>query len=339
MSAKKADLTNLLEGLKTELPDAAIVIKSLPRLIFRLGLPGILEAWLCYLISLIYFLPTAASRDAHYWHLITDNAVAVPYLFLLRILHNRQQRVLTIHFFLHGSTQKRMKQMILRFLLNNERLLILVWNEQERDYFRSLGCAATIDYFPYCQPAPKCSGLLGKNEIYLFSGGSTNRDYDCIIAAAEKLNHKFVIICSRTNDVKTDLPNVRIIRDVSDDDFHSYLQNATIVIIALKAEIVSSGQMVALSSMAFGKPIIYSQIPAISQYFENGVNGIGFIKGDAKDLALKVHALMSDKEMQRQLGNNARRAFQELYGSERLMKFIADILLDRSMASLQKNGI
>jgi glycosyltransferase involved in cell wall biosynthesis len=104
------------------------------------------------------------------------------------------------------------------------------------------------------------------------------------------------------------------------------------VILSLKEEIVSSGQMVALTSMAFGKAIVFSRVPAISQYFIEGVNGLGFEKGNPADLVQKLQELMSNPEMIEMLGRNARQTYERSFGMNRLISYIGNILNGRQCA-------
>ena len=80
-----------------------------------------------------------------------------------------------------------------------------------------------------------------------------------------------VIICSRLNQMAENLPkNVTVLQDVPKEEFNGYLKNAKIAVIPLKEETGASGQMVALSAMSLKRPVIYSDVSSIAQYFTNG---------------------------------------------------------------------
>ena len=57
-----------------------------------------------------------------------------------------------------------------------------------------------------------------------------------------------------------------------------------------------------LEGMAMAKPVIASDVPALCELVSDGVTGIVFKAGDARDLARKCIALLSDTVLQQRLG-------------------------------------
>jgi glycosyltransferase involved in cell wall biosynthesis len=57
-----------------------------------------------------------------------------------------------------------------------------------------------------------------------------------------------------------------------------------------------------LEGMAMAKPVIASDVPAMRELVSDGVTGLVFKAGDARDLARKCIALLSDSQLQQRLG-------------------------------------
>jgi PEP-CTERM/exosortase A-associated glycosyltransferase len=57
-----------------------------------------------------------------------------------------------------------------------------------------------------------------------------------------------------------------------------------------------------LEGMAMAKPVIASDVPAMCELVSDGVTGLVFKAGDARDLARKCIALLSDSQLQQRLG-------------------------------------
>ena len=264
--------------------------------------------------------------------LLADNVVTIPLLFLVKILPfiSARKKIIAMSFFLHGIGGKKFIQKILRFLLNDKKLLLIVQSKYEEEYYSQLMDRDRIIYFPFCQHEVSISEDCGKGEEYIFAGGYTNRDYECMFEAARNINHNFTIICSRLNQItglnrKPD--NIRLLRDTKPADFHGYLKNSKIVVIPLKEKAGSSGQMVSLAAMLFKKPVIYTNIDSVSQYFEDGVSGISYEINNAEDLVSKMSYLLAKPELRDKLGTNAYKAYYEKYHIINYCGFLADLIL------------
>ena len=264
--------------------------------------------------------------------ILASHVVAIPFLFAIRVLPFMRPRknIIVTSFFLHDMGKKKIIQKILRFLFANKRLLLLAQSTYEVEYYSQLTDKAKVIHFPFCQHEVSSSEKCGQGEEYIFSGGYTNRDYDCLLKAVQKVDHDFLIICSRLNQMdqaNQKSSNVRILSDTTHKDFHGYLKNSKIVIIALKEETGSAGQMVALAAMSFKKPIIYTNIDSVSQYFEEGVSGIPYEKNNAEDLIEKILYLLSDVHLREELGTNACMRYHERYHISKYCEFLANLIL------------
>jgi glycosyltransferase involved in cell wall biosynthesis len=214
-------------------------------------------------------------------------------------------------------------------LLGNRKVILIVQSDYEMEYYSQLMGKDRVARFPFCQHEVSISEESGKGEAYIFAGGYTNRDYECLFEAARKLSYDFVVICSRLNKIEIDQKpsNVRILREITPSEFHGYLKNSKMVIIPLKERTGSSGQMVALAAMLFKKPIIYTNIDSVSQYFEDGVSGIPYEINNADDLADKIRHLLAEPQLCEKLGANAYKTYCEKYHISKYCESLAELVM------------
>ena len=202
--------------------------------------------------------------------------------------------VYLFNFFIHPATRNGRLRGIVRWLLN-QRVGIYVNAPNEVSYYRSLNPSIDVQYYPFC--LGKVEGLDSESiaqETFIFSGGHTNRDYRSLFFAAEKLpTIRFLIACSAATKLPSAIPsNVNIVLDTPPLEFHRLMISAWAVVVPLASDIGSSGQMVALAAMQFGKVVVYADYPSLNQYFEDGVTGIRYSPDDTTSLVnaiLKAH--------------------------------------------------
>ncbi len=79
-----------------------------------------------------------------------------------------------------------------------------------------------------------------------------------------------------------------------------------------------------LESMAAGRPIVASRLPAISEFVKHGQNGILFEPGDPEKLANSIISLMSNQKLREKLIQNGK-IISEQRDWSKIVKMITDI--------------
>jgi glycosyltransferase involved in cell wall biosynthesis len=79
-----------------------------------------------------------------------------------------------------------------------------------------------------------------------------------------------------------------------------------------------------LESMAAGRPIVASRLPAISEFVKHGQNGMLFEPGDPEKLANSIISLMSNQKLQEKLIQNGK-IISEQRDWSKIVKMITDI--------------
>ena len=109
--------------------------------------------------------------------------------------------------------------------------------------------------------------------------------------------------------------NVELLGRVSKDSVFEAIRKSSFII--FPSECYENMPMVLIESFAFSKPVIASNLGAIREFVIDGVNGLLFEPGNAKDLANKVAYLFSHANERIEMGKNANRFFRERFDKEK----------------------
>jgi len=268
----------------------------------------------------------------------------IPFLFI-HVLSRNPGKILIINFYLHELGKKKFLRRFLSLIFGRKVHLILQSKLEQGQYKATFPKTSTY-FVPYCQDEIEESDPKYRieDEGFIFAGGYSNRDFETLIKAAERLSYQFKLACSRLNRLPQDLPaNVRIYRDIPAHEFFKLMAKSRIVVINLKEQLGSSGQMVTLSALSFKKPIIYSLNEAISHYFLDGITGISYKMGDVEDLINKIKYLMTDDEERTQIGVRGYAFYKDHYRrmnqDKQILEVIRKIVISGSGGNSKSKGI
>jgi glycosyltransferase involved in cell wall biosynthesis len=259
--------------------------------------------------------------------IVTGNNVALATLLLrkLRILKN--SKVVWWGFFLHSKFSINMYKVLRLFFESKYVVYVLFSYFEESLYEKVFGIRTSTLVLPY--------GIWNEDivipteeEDYYFAGGYSNRDYIPLIEAFRDSSYKLVIIASKLNvELETiQIPeNVKILRDVDKITFHKYMDHSRGVIIPLKNNLGSSGQMVTINAMARGKLIIINDNSIMKEYITNEDSGyvIQDIKKDLINLLEKIERSPMEKN---KIKERAHQRYIELYSRQPSIDNTKDIL-------------
>ena len=116
--------------------------------------------------------------------------------------------------------------------------------------------------------------------------------------AWSKSKEQLKIVCD-TLSLKSIPDNIEILTDCHDDDFFRELAKCKAVIVPLEDTHISSGQLVIIQAMMYGKPIVVTENDTVKDYVDAGRTGL-VIRKTEKDLSAAIAALSNDtyyKEM------------------------------------------
>lgn len=143
--------------------------------------------------------------------------------------------------------------------------------------------------------------------------------------AKKNPSKNFVFVASHLNSDINDLPpNVILYQDTSAKEFSKLLLNASAVIVPLKEDVGSSGQMLCIQAMRYHKPIIYTNVSCINYYFSTE-SGIPYKIGDMKSLQSAVDRLYRQGAKNQVMGECAYRQSMKFTIAKR-NKMLDDII-------------
>ncbi|OYP57136.1 glycosyltransferase [Segatella bryantii] len=196
---------------------------------------------------------------------------------------------------LRGYIYKRFVQSV----LNNQRLKrIVIYSKNEVEFYSDCFPQAKTKFVYLPLGIEKFSKSIKDRPIdesdYIFTAGVSNRDYDFLISLIKNTNYKLKIACDGLSDPHHE--NVEVLHGVHGKEMYNYLYHSKVVVIPLKDLEISSGQLMLLQAMQFGKPVIVSNNKTIYDYVTDGYDG--FILPNNKDIWLKKIALLySDSDL------------------------------------------
>ncbi len=199
----------------------------------------------------------------------------------------------------------RMKQSLRRFALRRV-ATVIVFSEGERHlYSRELEIPlARVQFVPFhtniLEPRFAPLGQYG------FAAGKSLRDFKTFFEAVDPLDMPFVVVADRASVAHLRKPkNVELHCDIPRAKYLELLEGAQMVVIPLKAEYRSTGQVVVLEAASLGKPVIASDVIGVRDYITHGVTGLLVEPANPQAMREAIRLLSSDQAMRQQLAETA----------------------------------
>lgn len=149
---------------------------------------------------------------------------------------------------------------------------------------------------------------------YGFAAGRSLRDYKTLFAAVEKLDFPFVVVADRASIANLYKPgNVDLHCDIPRVRYLELLEGSRFVVVPLKSEYRSTGQVVVLEAASLGKPVIASDVVGVRDYISHGVDGLLVTPANPGELMASIQTLMSDDAMCQKLAAAAMRRVESAH--------------------------
>lgn len=271
-----------------------------------------------------------------------DNVIAwqqffgIVLAFYLRLLRLKKHPSLNILTFIYKAKKGILGKLYYKFIkysIHAEAVKkIICFSEYERDYYLDLFDLSPekVSYSIYgISDTPKLEKYRTSNEAdYLLSVGRSNRDYDFLISSLKDSEHSVKILCDELEC--EEIGSIEVINDAFDDEYLKYLSNCLAVIVPLKDENISSGQLVFLRAMEFGKPIIVTDCKSARDYITDGYNGL-IINKEKDELIKAIELIKTDKEFYEGIVKNCKQTYKEKFSLDSFSQNIAkEIVLKNS---------
>jgi glycosyltransferase involved in cell wall biosynthesis len=285
---------------------------------FNHTIEKILFLWKGYVISTVRAFLNNRDADVVYaWQPV----LGLFYAFLSRIFKRRKTRIAVSHLIVpqRSGFANKLKMFFIKFCLQRVDLVIVSSTVEARKFAQ----------FFKIPNAKICFNPLGIEPVdiaptqgaYIFSGGRSNRDYRTLCEAVEGLEVSVKIIAQKYNLEYVDVPgNVAVQYGVFGEEFDRGVAEAKMVIIPLDRPDESSGQLVLLNAMYFGKAVIITDSEAVRDYVDDQQSALLTAPHDASALRSAITRLLHDDSLRRLLGENARRKVLDQFMFAKTMK-------------------
>ena len=169
-----------------------------------------------------------------------------------------------------------------------------------------------------------------KNDLsdggYYLSAGRSNRNYAFLCDLFQSMpERKLYVICDRfDSDIKVP-KNVKVISDAHGDEYLRYLAKCKAVILPLKTDCVSAGQLVLLQCMMFKKVCIVTETDTMKDYAKNNVNAI-FMHESVTEVAEILDKV--ENGYYNNIPEQARKVYEKKHSGARIAEKVSEIIED-----------
>jgi glycosyltransferase involved in cell wall biosynthesis len=165
-----------------------------------------------------------------------------------------------------------------------------------------------------------------RGRAYLFSGGTSNRDFRTLAAAAARLDVPVVVACPKEVAGAIEWPrNVEVRVQAYGEAFEELLRWASCVVIPLRDAEVSAGQIVLLKAMREGRPIIVTEGAGTMDYVDEQCAWM-VQPGSADEMERAMRRMLADPEESRRRGAEGRRRYEAEFTAARFGGRVADLM-------------
>lgn len=127
----------------------------------------------------------------------------------------------------------------------------------------------------------------------------------------------------KIHDFASAYKNIEFLGKVKRDLLLRTIKGASFIV--FPSECYENMPFVIMESFAFSKPVIASNLGAIKEFVIDGVSGILFEPGDARDLAAKISYLASHIKERMEMGQNANKIYRERFNKEKNYRDLINI--------------
>lgn len=271
---------------------------------------GNIFRYLCYF--LVGFI--TALRSSRYDTIVTwQQFHGVAYAFFCRLFGIRKRAKCVILTFIYKPKQGKLGSLFRKFVkysIDNEYIdKIVVYSAKEREFYSEL-LNIDIEKFVFIplgvEPVKTVRSARGN---YIFSSGRSNRDYNFLINALAHKKYQVHIACAGFKPDDDSDPNMEVLHKCFGEDMLKQMARSFCVVIPLQDAHISSGQLVILSAMQLGKPVIVTKNDSVGEYVVDGETGF-IIDKEPEALIEAVEKLFKDSKLYKRMADNSIRKFE-----------------------------
>ncbi len=157
-------------------------------------------------------------------------------------------------------------------------------------------------------PAPSLSAeATCPEDDYIYSAGYAHRDWPTLIQALSNLPYRAIICPGRPVEIPADAQDRIKVRPMPPPgQGRRLMASAKLVVLPFLETELPSGPLILLDAMAFGKPIVASDVNGTRDYAEDGVDALLVAPRDAEQLRERIRQAMENEGLRRKLAEGAK---------------------------------
>jgi glycosyltransferase involved in cell wall biosynthesis len=117
--------------------------------------------------------------------------------------------------------------------------------------------------------------------------------------------------------------NIKILGEMTREEIYKAYKDIDVVVCASLQETFS---IVITEAMMYGKPSITTDSTGVADFIQDGKNGLICKTGDAADLSEKLQWMLLHQDLLDEMGNNARKTYEEYFTMEKFADRLEDVL-------------
>jgi glycosyltransferase involved in cell wall biosynthesis len=203
------------------------------------------------------------------------------------------------------------KLRVLGFCWKQASKIICISKEQIEDFVACDIPKEKLSYIPYGVDADYFKMKKSSEDYIVSVGRDRGRDYETLLAVAEKCDHSFVIVASRNGVLpERNFPsNVEVRYDRPLSEIRELYRHARLAVVPSKDQALPegsdcSGQTVILDALSAGLPVIATERSWIRDYFVPGVDLEVVKPADSNELSKEIETLWNDPERRQLLAQH-----------------------------------
>ena len=177
---------------------------------------------------------------------------------------------------------------------------------------------------------------LGKKIIFSLGRLVAYKGYKYLIAAASYLDDDYVVLIGGSGAMKYELladietwgvqDKVKLLGRIHDEDLPAYYSACDVFCLSSVQKTEAFG-IVQIEAMAYGKPVVATNIPHSGVPWVNAhnVSGLNVPPKNAKELAEAIMRIAGDGQMYKRFAEGAEKRYRDIFTKERMINNVLDI--------------